>query len=97
MPRILLIDDDENWSPLVREELEALGHAVDWLEQAREGPDLLTRTRYDLVLLDNVMPGMTGIEFLEALRARGIDVPVVLMTGYSTSETAIQAKKDGAP
>jgi DNA-binding NtrC family response regulator len=94
--RILLVDDDDNWSLLVREELVALGHAVDWLEQAREGPDLLTRTRYDLVLLDNVMPGMTGIEFLEALRGRGIDVPVVLMTGYSTSETAIQATRLGA-
>lgn len=96
MAHILLIDDDDHWSPLVREELEALGHAVDWLEQAREGPDLLTRTRYDLVLLDNVMPGMTGIEFLEALRGRGIDVPVVLMTGHSTSETAIQATRLGA-
>jgi DNA-binding NtrC family response regulator len=93
---ILLIDDDDHWSQLVREELEALGHAVDWLEQAREGPDLLTRNRYDLVLLDNVMPGMTGIEFLEALRGSGIEVPVVLMTGYSTSDTAIQATRLGA-
>ena len=93
MARILLIDDDDNWSLLVREELEALGHAVDWLEQARKGPDLLTRTRYDLVLLDNVMPEMTGIEFLEALREQGIEVPVVLLTGHSTSETAIQATR----
>jgi DNA-binding NtrC family response regulator len=96
MARILLIDDDDNWSPLVRAELEALGHTVDWLEEAREGPDLLTRTPYDLVLLDNVMPGMTGIEFLEALRSRRINVPVILMTGYSTSETAIQATQLGA-
>jgi DNA-binding NtrC family response regulator len=93
---ILLVDDDDNWSLLVREELAGLGHDVDWLEQAREGLDLLTRTRYDLVLLDNVMPGMTGIEFLEAMRGQGIDVPVVLMTGYSTSETAIQATRLGA-
>ena len=42
------------------------------------------------------MPGMTGIDFLKTLRARGLEVPVILMTGESTPDTAIQATKYGA-
>src|SRR5579863_2433488 len=59
-------------------------------------PDLLSRTEYDVVLLDNKLPGMTGIEFLAALEQNKIRVPVILMTGDPTSETAIQAMNLGA-
>src|SRR5204863_4124074 len=90
---ILLIDDDTDLTGFLRAELEARGHAVRCLDRAEDGPDLLLGTPFHLVLLDNKMPGMTGIEFLEALRERGVAVPVVMMTGASTSETAIQATK----
>jgi DNA-binding NtrC family response regulator len=93
---ILLIDDDTDLSHYLRGELEARGHAVDCLDRAEHGPERLARTPFDLVLLDNKMPGMSGIDFLEALRGRGIEVPVILMTGYSTSDTAIRAMNLGA-
>jgi DNA-binding NtrC family response regulator len=91
--RILLIDDDTDLTCFLREELEARGHVVSCLERAEEGPDQLARTPFDLVLLDNKMPGVSGIEFLETLRDCGADVPVILMTGHSTAETAILATK----
>ena len=91
MVRILLIDDDTDLTDFLRDELAALGHAVTCLERAKDGPELLTRTPFDLVLLDNRMPGMSGIEFLEALREQGTEVPVILMTSFSGSDTAIQA------
>jgi DNA-binding NtrC family response regulator len=89
--RILLIDDDADLTRFLRGELERSGHLVDCLDRPQQGPELLARTPFDLVLLDNVMPGMTGIEFLGALRDRGIEVPVILMTGYANPETAIRA------
>jgi DNA-binding NtrC family response regulator len=97
MARILLIDDDVDLSHFVREELEAQGHLVQCLERAERGPQVLAEAPFDVVLLDNKMPGMTGIDFLSALRGRGLlDVPVILMTGYATSDTAIQAMNLGA-
>src|SRR5581483_5166984 len=93
---ILLIDDDIELTHFLRAELEALGHTVECLERAEQGPELLAATHFDLVLLDNKMPGMTGIEFLDALQRRGVGVPVILMTGYSTFDTAIEAMDLGA-
>jgi DNA-binding NtrC family response regulator len=94
--RILLIDDDAELSSFVRTELEAQGHEVRCLERAERGPGALADTPFDVVLLDNKMPGMSGIDFLRALEERGLNVPVILMTGYSTSETAVQAMNLGA-
>src|SRR5205823_14151367 len=74
--RILLIDDDPDLTRYLRGALEQLGHAVECLGRAQQGPDLLARSPSDLVLLDNVMPGMTGVEFLEALRDRGTKATV---------------------
>src|SRR5438105_4099599 len=94
--RILLIDDDADLSHFLRCALEEHGHQVECLERAEHGPEVLARAPFDLVLLDNKMPGMSGIGFLEALQERGIDVPVILMTGYSTYDTAIRAMNLGA-
>jgi DNA-binding response OmpR family regulator len=70
MARILLIDDDADLSHFLKGELEEHAHHVECLERAEHGPEVVARTAYDLVLLDNKMPGMTGIEFLEALQQR---------------------------
>jgi len=96
MASILLIDDDVELAEALRGELQSHGHAVEYLDRGEQGTELLARVPFDLVLLDNKMPGMTGIEFLESLRDQGIEVPVILMTSFSTSDTAIQAMNLGA-
>ncbi|HUG89600.1 MAG TPA: sigma-54 dependent transcriptional regulator [Planctomycetaceae bacterium] len=96
MARILLIDDDPDFSEFLRGALTASDHAIECLDSAQGGPELLARAEYDVVLLDNRMPGTSGIEFLAALTERGIRVPVILMTGDPTSDTAIQAMNLGA-
>jgi DNA-binding NtrC family response regulator len=93
---ILLIDDDAKLSRFLRLALEECGHLVECLERAESGPDVLATGEFNLVLLDNHLPGMTGIEFLGDLRRRGIRLPVILMTGHDTTDTAIQATKEGA-
>jgi DNA-binding NtrC family response regulator len=95
--RILLIDDDGDFAERLREELRGGGHEVTWCEAAEGGLALLTSGEpFDLVLLDNRMPGMSGIEFLAELRRRGERVPVILMTNFATPESAIQSRKLGA-
>ncbi len=96
MATILLIDDDNDLRPLLSDELAGCGHRITCLEGAEEGPDLLARSPYDVVVLDNIMPRMTGIEFLRALRDRGVKVPVILMTANADSDTAIRAINLGA-
>jgi DNA-binding NtrC family response regulator len=93
---ILLIDDDPDLSDFLRRYLEEGGHRVECLDRAERGPGLLDTGDFDLVLLDNKMPGMSGIDFLQARNERAADVPVILMTGYSTTDTAIQAVDLGA-
>src|SRR5437899_1117487 len=96
MARILLIDDDSDLSRFLQLDLKQRGHHVQCLERAERGPEILGQEEFDLVLLDNKMPGMSGIEFLAALQQRGLVVPVILMTGHATTNTAIQAMNLGA-
>jgi DNA-binding NtrC family response regulator len=89
---ILLIDDDDDLTAFLRRELAHARHAVTCLDRADPAPGLLARAAFDVVLLDNKMPGMSGIDFLK-LR---IAVPVILMTGFADSDTAIRAINLGA-
>jgi DNA-binding NtrC family response regulator len=96
MARILVIDDDATFSRLLRAELEGHGYGVACLGRAEGGPDVLATGEFDLVLLDNHLPGLTGIEFLGALKQHDIRLPVILMTSYGTANTAIEATRLGA-
>jgi two-component system NtrC family response regulator len=98
MARTLLIDDDVDFSPLVAEALEERGHEVRWLDAAEQGLELLSRraSDFDVVLLDQCMPRMPGLEFLQELRRREVALPVLLFTGQGTSDVAIRASKLGA-
>ena len=98
MARILLIDDDSAFSESLCLQLQKLEHHVRLLDSAEEGLRLLSIEDHgmDLVLVDNKMPRMSGLEFLEALFGRDVLVPVILMTSAHHDQTVIQALKIGA-
>jgi two-component system, NtrC family, nitrogen regulation response regulator GlnG len=97
MARILLIDDDEDLRCFLKEELEGQRHVVQDMERAEQGLEVLKGAPFDLVLIDNNFPGgMSGTEFIKSLKEQGIEVPVILMTGHSTCDTAIRAINLGA-
>jgi len=94
--RVLVIDDEEVVHRSLARLLSRRGHVVDAVFDAQEGLNRLAEGSYDLVITDLMMPKMDGLELLEALQARHITVPVLMITGYPTIRTAVQALRLGA-
>jgi DNA-binding NtrC family response regulator len=72
------------------------GYTVRPVADAEAGLNLLRREKIDLVLTDVKLPGMDGLEFLQAVKRTNAAIPVVVMTAYGTVETAVEAMKAGA-
>jgi DNA-binding NtrC family response regulator len=98
LPRahVLVIDDEPNILTTVRRALEIEGFTVDVAGSGAAGMTKLAGAAFDLVLLDVMMPGETGLELLPRLRAAHPEVSVVMMSGNATIETAVQATRAGA-
>ncbi len=94
--RILVIDDESE----IRESLELLltseGYDIDLAANATEGERRLASKRYDLVLLDLMMPDKSGMEVLRDFRLIDSETPVFMITAYGSVEGAVQAVKLGA-
>jgi len=94
--KILVVDDQASNRNILRQELTHRGYAV---ETANDGPEALGKvesSRPDLMIVDYMMPNMSGLEVLKELRNREHDVPVVMITAYGTVDRAVQAMKEGA-
>ncbi|MCX5512605.1 hybrid sensor histidine kinase/response regulator [Kaistia algarum] len=81
--RVLAVDDDFLVLMNTEEMLSELGHDVEAVNSAAEALDRLRASAFDLVVTDQAMPGMTGMEMTRAIVAAGLSIPVVLATGYS--------------
>ncbi len=95
--RILFIDDEEIIVDLGGQVMKKLGYKMTGMTSAREALALFRRDpmRFDLVITDQTMPGLTGLELAGLLREARADIPVVLCTGYSQSVDAGAAEEAG--
>ena len=98
MANILVIDDENNIRTMVRLALTHVGHRVDTAADGFEGIEKweTNGADYDLVLLDQRMPGMEGLEVLRELRGRTPTIPVILITAFGTFDLACEAMRSGA-
>lgn len=94
--RVLVADDDEAVLRVVTRALSNAGFEVVTAHDGLQAGDLLTRESFTAVLTDVAMPGMSGIEVLRAVRVRDLELPVILMTGAPSVESAAQAVRYGA-
>jgi DNA-binding NtrC family response regulator len=94
--RILIIEDEQliRWS--LRQKLEECGYEVDEAETGAEGLTQFESEVYDLIMLDYKLPDMTGLDILRQVRESDTDVVIIMMTAYSTIESAVEAMKLGA-
>jgi response regulator RpfG family c-di-GMP phosphodiesterase len=95
-PRILVVDDERVIREILSDFLSLEGYVVRTVEDGEEALKELQRRSYNLVISDLKMPNMTGLELIERITALGIPVLTVIMTGFGTVETAIEAMKQGA-
>ncbi|HEX9113394.1 MAG TPA: sigma-54 dependent transcriptional regulator [Nitrospirota bacterium] len=93
---ILIVDDEESVRKSLADVMRDEGYEVVTAGSAREGLDLVNEVQPALVLLDIAMPEMDGIETLRRIREMRPDLPVVMVTGHGTIETAVKTTKMGA-
>jgi two-component system response regulator AtoC len=93
---VLLVEDEPVLAKNLRRSLERAGHTVEWAERGEAAVAQAQTVRPDVVLLDNRLPGMSGLETLKALRAHDPSLLVVLMTAFATLEDAVTAMRLGA-
>ena len=94
--RILIVDDEPNMLHMLSSVLRDDGFDPECASSAQEALEMASTMSFDFILSDVRMPGMDGIQLLEALRARGIEVIVILMSAYGTIELALEAMRKGA-
>jgi DNA-binding NtrC family response regulator len=96
MSRLLIVDDDvavTNWLLVVF--MQTGRYEVEILNDSTLVPTLLQQARFDALLLDMDMPGLSGMDILRRLRETGDDTPVVVLTGVGDAEPAVKAMKLG--
>lgn len=93
--QILLVDDEGANIEILRTALERRGHCATGVSNAEAAASALSAASYDLVLLDHVLPGMTGMQSLGKLRAL-TQAPIHIMSGYSDDDTKKDALLLGA-
>jgi DNA-binding NtrC family response regulator len=94
--QVLVVDDEEELRKAVVEILTLDGFEVDQASSAEEAAEKLAQTAYDVLITDYNLPGKTGVELLEESLARYPEIIGVVITGYGTIETAVNAIKKGA-
>lgn len=94
--RVLVVDDEKSIRLSVQEFLRDAGYEADAAEDSRSALALLADGNYDVVISDIVLPGVSGVTLLKAIRDASPDVQVIMMTGEPTVETAADAVRSGA-
>jgi DNA-binding NtrC family response regulator len=95
-PQILIVDDDQGTLVSLSRAFALEGYTALTASSAARGLERLAEEPVDAILSDVVMPEMDGLEFLARVRERAPDVPVILMSGQATVETAVKATRLGA-
>lgn len=93
---VLLAEDDRNLGNLLREYLEAKGYAIKLAANGKEAYDLFVKEKFDICLLDVMMPVKDGFTLAREIRASGNNVPIVFLTAKSMKEDTIEGFTAGA-
>jgi DNA-binding NtrC family response regulator len=93
---ILCIDDEPAVGVILEHTLSRAGHRPTLKSSVEEAMRVIARTPVDLIIADYRMPGLTGLDLLAQLEREGYEIPVIIMTGYSSIEHAVMSIESGA-
>ena len=96
MAKILVVDDQPHLAYVLVLHLTRAGHEVTSAADGEAALELLRAQSFDLLITDISMPIMDGLTLIREVRAAGCDTPIIMMTGYATVSTAVEAMKLGA-
>jgi nitrogen regulation protein NR(I) len=96
MKNILIVDDDPVLSRSLKKALTRSGYSVETCERGIEAIDIIKNGLFNLILLDNRLPDISGLDLLRHIRNSHNKLPVIVMTAFGTEDTAIEAMKLGA-
>lgn len=91
-----MIDDEGEVLDLIEQILREEGLSVSRFTRAEDLLDILPEESFDVIISDLILPGLSGLELLDMLHSMNVDTPFVLITGYASLDTAIQAVNRGA-
>ena len=95
-PRILLVDDDKNTANGLRKILLQDGYDTNCTYTGKEALNLIATEHFDIVITDMKLPDISGFSIIEKVKKKDIDIAVVMITAFSSIQTAIDAMKKGA-
>ena len=96
MNKILIIDDDKVFRVILRDILIKEGYSFIEAENGERGLELVKKEHPDLVITDFQMPGMSGLDVMESINKSNAEIPVIMITGFSETESIIKAMQMGA-
>ena len=94
--RVLLVDDEEDFVTYLAQRMKSRGVIVETANSGQEALEKAGNRNYDVVLLDLKMPGLDGIETLKRLKELDSELQIIILTGYGTVRTTVEALKLGA-
>lgn len=93
---ILIVDDEPLTRQSLYEILKIEGYRVTTAKDGHEALGLIEKLLPKIVISDMKMPGIDGLQLVKEIKAKGLEIPVILITGYGSIETAVEAMKEGA-
>lgn len=94
--KVLLVEDDATTADYIAKGLAEEGFTIDRAEDGREGLFMATEASHDAIILDRMLPGMDGMAVLAALRAAGIETPVMILSALATADERVKGLTSGS-
>lgn len=89
--RVLFLEDEDTIREVLSEYMLVAGFDVTSCDNGDEALEKLLKNKYDIGVLDIMVPGITGLEVLDSMRKKGIDIPILILTAFDDEKTQIQA------